>query len=301
MSFSVEDKVIDYVAIAAKLGLGVIEKPNVETHDVTIKLVGEYPTVLVNLIRYFATYAYPTRRMTPVEVETVNPDRKMMLEPVFIQLSDMKLAHDCPLGDGKFSIAHNKLFSNPLMVSAKFLDIAKYTNDHQITVLDKGCTFAFNYTITEQTGVESGLSYHYFASGFDRTNMGQVDVTNKNGDIIKYNKGSFSFRYTDNMSGKEVFEKIKTLAKNTLKDIIDNMDKYFLLNINTPYLVVPNDRSGIVAMCIALYVFDRKPVNYCVSENSDQNQTTIKYPNSTAAEIKPEILAAIKNIISDLA
>ena len=112
---------VDYAGIAKKHGLDAKLSNNVETHIVTVTIGGEIPSTLTNLIRYFATYAYPTRRMYPTSVDVINPDTKPLIEPVFIQISEMKFAHDCPLNEGNFLITHDKVFTEPLLVTAKYL------------------------------------------------------------------------------------------------------------------------------------------------------------------------------------
>lgn len=300
MSFSVEDEIIDYSKIAKEFNLDLDIKINVETHLVTVTIKDKVPTSLVNVIRYFAIYAYPTRRMMPVEEDVVNPDTKILIEPVITQIRDMKFAHDCPLSEGRFSITHDKIFSNPILVSASKLKEAKYVNDHSITVLNKGRTLAFSYKIVEQTGVESGLTCHYFASLFNRENIDEIEEKTKHGDMVKFNTGRFSFRYTDNISGSEVFERIKTLAKNVIDEILNNFDTYFTVNLAVPQLLVPNDRSGIVANCICRYVFAEYPERFVSNPVPGKNESICKYTNSTPDEVKDHIIDALKKIKKDL-
>lgn len=300
MSFSVKDEIIDYPKIAKAFELDVDMTINVETHLVTVTINNKVPTALVNVIRYFAIYAYPTRRMMPVEEDVVNPDTKILIEPVITQIKDMKFAHDCPLNEGKFSITHNKIFSNPMLISAGMLKEAKYVNDHRITVLNKGCTLAFSYKIVEQTGVGSGLTCHYFASLFNRQKIDEVEEKTKHGDLVKFNTGQFSFRYTDNISGSEVFEKIKKLIKDLMDEILDNFDTYFTVNLAVPQLLIPNDRSGIVANCICRYVFAEYPERFVSNPVPEKNESICKYTNSTPEEVKTHIINAIKKIKKDL-
>jgi hypothetical protein len=227
------------------------------------------------------------------------PDEKMLLEAVFMKIRDIKLAHDCPLQTFDYVISHTKSYDNPLLINMSDSPIAKYMNDHKICVLGKGRTFAVRCEIKESTGVESDLSYHYFASLFDRTNTQQI-VKKVGDDSMKFNTGSFEFRYTDNIPGQEVFDKIKKIARTLLEDILANFDKYYLLNIDTPYLEVPSDRSGIVTHCIAYYVYLKKNTLFAVTEDT-KNHYILRYPNNAPAEMKPFILEGIQNLIEDLA
>jgi len=300
MPFTIKDEIIDFAGIAKKHGLDAKLSNNVETHIVTVTIGGEIPSTLTNLIRYFATYAYPTRRMYPTSVDVINPDTKPLIEPVFIQISEMKFAHDCPLNEGNFLITHDKVFTEPLLVTAKYLKEAKYTNNHAITTLDKGCTFSFDYKIIEQTGIDDDRSCHYFASIFDRTNTEQITKTTKHKDSVPYDTGSFSFRYTDNITGQVAFDNITNLAKGLMDEILDNFDKYFLVNLAVPYLVVPRDRSGIVAACISRYVFEEYPGKFAITPHQLKNHTSCGYAGSTPDQVRNHIINAIKKIKADL-
>lgn len=298
MNFKVEDKVIDFGAISKLSGEKTFKHiENVKTHVVSVTIKDKCPTCIVNIIRIVGMNMYPTRRMYPSQGEQIHGDEHMMIEPVFIKIRDIKLAHDCPIQVFDYSITHNKSFDNPILVNMSDSPVAKYMNDPKICVLGKGRTFNFKCEVIESTVVESGSSHHGFISLFDRTEIEQINE-DIGGDEMHFNTGMFRFRYTDNIPGKEVFGNILKIAKNIYDTLLKDFDKYYMLNINVPYLEVPMDRSGALTHCIAYYVFLEKKSLYVVTNNDVG--CILKYPTCTKDEIEPHIKSALKNIIKFL-
>lgn len=299
MNFKVEDRVIDFEAISKLSGEKTFKHvENVKTHIPNVTIKDKCPTCIINVIRVVGMNMYPTKRLYPIQGEQIHGDEHMMIEPVFINIRDIKLAHDCPIQTFDYSITHNKPFDEPILVTMSDSPVAKYMNDPKICVLGKGRTFNFKCEVIESTVVESGLSSHGFISLFDRTKADEIKE-DFGGDEMKLNTGTFQFRYTDNVPGKEVFHNILKIARDIYSTLLKDFDKYYMLNINVPYFEVPVDRNGSLAHCIAYYVFLEKKSTHSVVPNNTGG-SILKYSNCTKDEIEPHIKSALKNIIKAL-
>lgn len=298
MHFTIKDEIIDYAAIAKSIGVEAANE-NVATHIATITIKNKVPATLVNMIRYILMCVYPTRRLRAEIMPVTFPDEKMIEEPILTQIQDIKLTHDCPLQTFTHTIIHNRGFDEPLIITFDDSPIEKFTNHHKIDVLGKGRAFSVKCEVVEANGIDSGLTSFYFAPSFDRTNTVEVLEKLKSGTEVRYNQGSFSFAYTDNIGADKVFSKALEIGRNIISTIIDNFAEHYLLDINRPYLHIPHDRSAIIATTIASYVFEINQTAFVASPEM-RNYSRLTYPRQTADSIEGDIKKGLANLLKDL-
>jgi hypothetical protein len=289
LKYTLSDEIIDHQAIAKKFGIPGTFKPNVETHLVRLG-VENWPASLTNLIRNAVSFIYPTKRIHPTLIECT--DSKLIIEPVLIKISYIKLAHDCPTSSFVYSVVHDEKYDEPKVITMADSPIGKYMNPGRLCPIEKGKKLVLQCDIVESTNVAS-KSYHLFASKFDRTKLEEVEGPTPE---LIYNTGEILIRYNDNISGEDMFTNVKKILGDYFTHILDNFDKYYKVKIVTPYLIVPNDRAGLIANCISVYVYHIDNSKFAISVKN--NTTIIQYPENTEVEMKVSIIKALTTLKS---
>lgn len=296
MKLKINDKIISFNDIAKKYKIENTEIiNNLETHYVKVEF-DDWPCQFTNSLRYLLCMYYPTKRMVITNIETT--DEKVILDSVRKNVANIKVAEKCDIENFTYTIEHNHKNMNPIFVDLRDSKIAKYINAADICVIGKGHTLQLTCSVVEKSGIE-GMSNHYFASSFNREKMKQQKKQIKT-EKFSYDTGIVSFIYTENIDAENVVQNAFNMFKEIINEVLNNMDNYLRLNIDTPYLLVPKDRSRILANCMVHFIYlENMKILFSISSshNELENSSKIMFPSITQEQIIPIINDGLKSLL----
>lgn len=295
MKLEVKDEILDYSSIAILHKLKGDYTTNVPTHIVHLH-VDEWPVKFTNAIRYILMVCYPTVRLV-ANVSTTDP--KLRIESTEIRLKCIHIASSCPAGAFKYDLVHDFPVEGPIYVTLEDSSIGKYINHGYMTVLAKGRSISITGEVKHSDGLRTGDSDFYFASSFarDYTEFHEYEK----GEFL-YNKGHISFIYDDIVGAEDVMTKVMDIFKGILMEILGDIPNHLKETVGNPYLIVPKDRSQIIAQCLTHYIYEQK-LGLIYSTQAYQeinNSSIINFPRNTKDEVEPLIIKGIKKLLADI-
>lgn len=291
--------------------------PNSEPHQIVKTHLVEFTVTdwcqsLFPALKFVLLTLRPVKRIK-VNIENVHTDdEKLIIEMIEKNLE--KLHVDSKCNAKKVTFSGKNLINNRIILSKKYSvfntkDIKfdgkpnTFTNHVNFINIGANSSLSFEGTVEENNALIAGTTYH----GMFPTPLRNITYTQNEKDGLERINGTFTIRYTDNISGPELLNWGFNYIIDLVKDILSNIDEYLEDNNGLYSLRISNDRSNVISNLLDMYIhmeYIKFSNGYTlkITKNEIDFDTNMSFEEKdiTKNELKKIIVLSFGNLIDDL-